>query len=165
MLAPGTRKPRGRSVRGHCFRTRGLLNHSHLQEVVTTLEGFLGQAVFVAWELPGASKCAALGCEKNANGRGSVDPSAGNCRSSSKEYSDHPKVLRWWGGITGAAKLSPILFGGLWIATTNVTPRCPVGRPPQFATYTGPFSLRTLPSSASRRPKATYPDHHGSTAD
>ena len=72
MLAPGTRKPRGRSVREHCFRTRGLLNHSHLQEVVTTLESLLGHAVVVAWELPGASKQAALGCEKDVHGRGSL---------------------------------------------------------------------------------------------
>lgn len=64
MLAPRTRKPRGRSVRGHYFRTRGLLNHSHLQEAVTTLESFRGHAVFVAWELPGASKRAAVAARR-----------------------------------------------------------------------------------------------------
>lgn len=45
------RKPRARSVREHWFRTRGLLNHSHLEEVMRILEGFLGYTVVEAGEL------------------------------------------------------------------------------------------------------------------
>lgn len=38
-------------MRGHCSWTRGLLNHSHLQEAVITLETFLEHPMGVSWEL------------------------------------------------------------------------------------------------------------------